>query len=194
MPLDKRFIKGVRDSKMLSAAQRDRLAKQILRQAIRVGLGAASVREIDQINIYYATILAMRRAVARAGDHDYVIVDGRRIRGFEEYAGPYQSMIDGDARCYAVACASIVAKVTRDRLMKKLSDALPVVRLGAQRRLRHARSPRRHECPRRDRAPPTLVHHDAARPGRRAGAATALRRQLESTMPTLEIDLVPIGA
>jgi ribonuclease HII len=125
MPLDKRFIKGVRDSKMLSAQQRDRLAKHILRQAVRVGLGAASVREIDSINIYYATVLAMQRAVARAGDHDFVIVDGRKIRGFEQHAGPYQAMIDGDARCYAVACASIVAKVTRDRLMRKLSVRYP---------------------------------------------------------------------
>jgi ribonuclease HII len=125
MPLDKRFIKGVRDSKMLSAAQRETLARRILRQAIRVGLGAASVREIDTINIYYATVLAMRRAVARAGDHDFVIVDGRRIRGFEEHAGPYQAMIDGDARCYAVACASIVAKVTRDRLMRNLAARHP---------------------------------------------------------------------
>ena len=125
MPLDKRFIKGVRDSKMLSAAQRDRLAKRILRQAITVGIGAASVREIDRINIYYATVLAMKRAVARAGDHDYVIVDGRKIREFEQDVGPYQAMIDGDARCYAIACASIVAKVTRDRLMKNLSRRYP---------------------------------------------------------------------
>ncbi len=125
MPLNKRFIKGVRDSKTLSAAQREKLARQILRRAVRVGLGAASVREIDRLNIYYATILAMKRAVARAGDHDFVIVDGRRIRGFEEYAGPYRAVIDGDALCYAVACASIVAKVTRDRLMRKLSARYP---------------------------------------------------------------------
>jgi ribonuclease HII len=110
---------------MLTAAQRDRLAKRILRQAIRVGIGAASVREIDQINIYYATVLAMKRAVARAGEHDYVIVDGRKIREFEQHVGPYQAMIDGDARCYAIACASIVAKVTRDRLMKNLSMRYP---------------------------------------------------------------------
>jgi ribonuclease HII len=125
MPLDKRFIKGVRDSKTLSAAQREKLAKLILRQAVRVGLGAASVREIDQLNIYYATILAMKRAVARAGDHDFVIVDGRRIRGFEEHAGPYRAVIDGDALCYAVSCASIVAKVTRDRLMRRLAARYP---------------------------------------------------------------------
>ena len=125
MPLDKRPIPGVRDSKTLSAAQRERLSRAILRRTIAVGLGAASVREIDQLNIYYATVLAMKRAVARAGAHDYVIVDGRHIRGFEEHAGPYRAVIDGDALCYAVACASIVAKVTRDRLMRRLAARHP---------------------------------------------------------------------
>jgi ribonuclease HII len=125
MPLDRRFISGVRDSKMLSAAQRERLVKKILRQAISVGIGAASVREIDQLNIYYATILAMKRAVTRAGAHDFVIVDGRHIRGFEEHAGPYKAVIDGDARVYAISCASIVAKVTRDRLMSRLAARYP---------------------------------------------------------------------
>ena len=125
MPLDKRFISGVRDSKMLSAAQRERLARKILRQALTVGLGAASVREIDQLNIYYATILAMKRAVTRAGTHDFVIVDGRHIRGFEEHAGPYKAVIDGDARVYAISCASIIAKVTRDRLMTRLAARYP---------------------------------------------------------------------
>jgi len=125
MPLNKRFISGVRDSKTLSAAQRERLARIILRQALTVGLGAASVREIDQLNIYYATVLAMKRAVTRAGAHDFVIVDGRHIRGFEEHAGPYKAVIDGDALVYAVSCASIVAKVTRDRLMTRLAARHP---------------------------------------------------------------------
>jgi ribonuclease HII len=125
MPLDKRFISGVRDSKMLSAAQREKLARKILRQALTIGLGAASVREIDQLNIYYATILAMKRAVTRAGAHDFVIVDGRHIRGFEEHVGPYKAVIDGDARVYAISCASIIAKVTRDRLMARLAARYP---------------------------------------------------------------------
>ncbi len=125
MPLDKKPIKGVRDSKMLNAAQRERLYRQILRRATRVGLGAASVREIDTINIYHATVLAMKRAVRRAGEHDFVIVDGNRIRGFEEHAGPYRSVVDGDALCYVVSCASIVAKVTRDRLMARLAARYP---------------------------------------------------------------------
>ena len=116
---------GVRDSKTLSALQRERLAKKILRHATTVGLGAASVREIDRLNIYYATVLAMKRAVTRAGAHDFVIVDGRHIRGFEEHAGPYRAVIDGDALCYVVSCASIVAKVTRDRLMANLAKRYP---------------------------------------------------------------------
>lgn len=125
MPLDRRPIKGVRDSKTLSAAQRQRLAGTILRRALTVGLGAASVAEIDRLNIYYATVLAMKRAITHAGAHDFVIVDGRRIRGFEEHAGPYRAVIDGDALCYAVSCASIVAKVTRDRLMRRLAVRYP---------------------------------------------------------------------
>jgi ribonuclease HII len=67
----------------------------------------------------------MKRAIKRAGAHDFVIVDGRHIRGFEEHAGPYKAVIDGDARVYAISCASIVAKVTRDRLMSKLAARYP---------------------------------------------------------------------
>lgn len=200
MPLDKRFIKGVRDSKMLTPVQRERLAKRILRQALRVGLGAASVREIDTINIYYATVLAMRRAVLRAGEHDFVIVDGRRIRGFEEHAGPYQAMIDGDARCYVVACASIVAKVTRDRLMRKLSA-------------RHPGYGWEHNC-----GYPTPDHRAGmtalgVTPHHRRSFITTQRvlhgeqealplfeppaepeLELDARLPGLETDLVPIGA
>src|SRR6186997_3189607 len=63
-------IPGVRDSKTLSHPQRERLAPLIRRRAVAVGVGAASVREIDQLNIYHATHLAMRRAIARLGGHD----------------------------------------------------------------------------------------------------------------------------
>ena len=76
-------IPGVRDSKTLSAAQRERLAPLIRARAVAVGVGAASVREIDQLNIYHATHLAMRRAIARVGGHEHVLVDGNRIAGFE---------------------------------------------------------------------------------------------------------------
>jgi ribonuclease HII len=125
MPMNRRQIKGVRDSKTLPAGERERLDVLIRRQAIAVGVGAASVGEIDRLNIYHATHLAMRRAIARAGSHDFVIVDGNRIRGFEEHAGPYRAVVDGDALCYVVSCASIVAKVARDGLMRRLATRYP---------------------------------------------------------------------
>ena len=118
-------IPGVRDSKTMSAAQRERLAPIIRRRAIAVGVGAASVAEIDRLNIYHATHLAMRRAIARLGGHEHVLVDGLRISGFEAHVGPYTAIVDGDAICYSIACASVVAKVVRDRLMTRLSERYP---------------------------------------------------------------------
>ena len=118
-------IPGVRDSKTLSAAQRERLAPLIRARAVAVGVGAASVREIDQLNIYHATHLAMRRAIARVGGHEHVLVDGNRIAGFEHEVGPYTNIVDGDAKVYSIACASVVAKVVRDRMMSKLAVRYP---------------------------------------------------------------------
>ncbi len=90
-----------------------------------VGVGAASVAEIDRLNIYHATKLAMRRAIARVGEYDHVLIDGNRITGFEAHIGPYTAIVDGDARCYSIACASVVAKVVRDRLMTQLAARHP---------------------------------------------------------------------
>jgi ribonuclease HII len=118
-------IPGVRDSKTLSAGQRERLAPIIRRRAVAVGVGAASVREIDQLNIYHATKLAMRRAIARIGGHDHVLIDGNRITGFEQHVGPYTAIVDGDAKVYSIACASVVAKVVRDRMMARLAARYP---------------------------------------------------------------------
>ena len=118
-------IPGVRDSKTLSAAQRERLAPMIRARAVAVGVGAASVREIDQLNIYHATHLAMRRAIARVGGHEHVLVDGNRIAGFEASVGPYTAIVDGDAKCYTIACASVIAKVVRDRMMARLAARYP---------------------------------------------------------------------
>jgi ribonuclease HII len=122
---DCRRIPGVRDSKTLSAAQREALAPIIRRRALAIGVGAASVGEIDRLNIYHATHLAMRRAIARVGQYDYILVDGLKIRGFEDDVGPYSAIVDGDALCYSIACASVVAKVVRDRLMARLSARHP---------------------------------------------------------------------
>ncbi|MEJ7810163.1 MAG: ribonuclease HII [Gemmatimonadaceae bacterium] len=123
MPPDARAIAGVNDSKQLTAAQRVRLLDRIRERALAIGLGAASVREIDRINIYHATVLAMRRALAHLSlAPDHVLVDGRRIRTLPV---PHTAVVGGDARCFSIACASIVAKVTRDRLMRALGARHP---------------------------------------------------------------------
>jgi ribonuclease HII len=123
MPPDARANAGVDDSKQLAPAERVRLAARIRRTALAVGLGAASVREIDRLNIYHASTLAMRRALARLGvAPDHVLIDGRPIRGFPY---PHTAVVKGDARCYSIACASIVAKVTRDLLMARLAGRYP---------------------------------------------------------------------
>ena len=118
-------IPGVRDSKTLSMGQRERLAPIIRKRAVAIGVGAASVTEIDRLNIYHATHLAMRRAIARLGGHEHVLVDGNRIAGFEVQVGPYTNIVDGDAKVYSIACASVVAKVVRDRMMAKLAARYP---------------------------------------------------------------------
>ena len=112
-------------SKTLSAKQRERVVDEIKRRSLAWGLGAASVAEIERINIRNATHLAMRRALRRIGDYDHVLVDGMKIRGFEEHIGPYTAIVDGDASSYAIACASVIAKVTRDRLMARLAVRYP---------------------------------------------------------------------
>ena len=118
-------IAGVRDSKTLSAGQRERVVGQIKKRVLAWGVGAASVAEIERLNIYHASHLAMRRALARIDAYDHVLVDGRKIVGFEAQVGPCTSIVDGDASSYAIACASIIAKVTRDRLMANLATRYP---------------------------------------------------------------------
>jgi len=120
-----RRIPGIRDSKMLSRAQRERLYPIIRSRALAIGLGAASVAEVDRLNIYHATTLAMRRAILRIAQRDHVLIDGLRIRDFEREVGEYTAIVDGDAHCYSIAAASIVAKVVRDRLMDRLSARYP---------------------------------------------------------------------
>jgi ribonuclease HII len=118
-------IPGVRDSKTLSAGQRQKVVGQIKKRVLAWGVGAASVGEIERLNIYHASHLAMRRALARIEGYDHVLVDGRKIVGFQDQVGPYTSIVDGDASSYAIACASIIAKVTRDRLMSNLAARYP---------------------------------------------------------------------
>jgi ribonuclease HII len=124
MPPDARALRGVDDSKVLPARARERLSAQIVARAVSLGLGAASAHEIDRINIYQASALAMRRALARLRVHpDHVLVDGRPIRTL---GCAHHGIVDGDDKCFSIACASIVAKVTRDRLMCSLARRHPL--------------------------------------------------------------------
>jgi len=123
MPPDMRAIRGVDDSKALTADERNRLCGRIREKALACSLGAASVREIERLNIYQASVLAMKRALARLPIRpDHVIIDGRAMRTLPV---PHTAIVHGDARCFSIACASIIAKVTRDRLMARLALRYP---------------------------------------------------------------------
>lgn len=123
MPPDARALPGVDDSKMLPAAKRRHLAALIAARAVSFALGAASVLEIERLNIYHASTLAMRRALRRLRTApDRVLIDGRPIRAL---GIDHTAVVDGDDKCYTIACASILAKVTRDRLMEYLARRHP---------------------------------------------------------------------
>lgn len=115
-------IKGVIDSKLLTPERREELARKIRDGALSVGLGAASTREIERLNIYRATGLAMKRALAALdSEPECVLVDGRP----QPCLGDHVSIIKGDRKCHSIACASILAKVIRDRLMLRLAARYP---------------------------------------------------------------------
>lgn len=123
MPPADRAIRGVDDSKALSPKERARLDPIIRAHALAFALGAASAREIDTVNIYQATALAMRRALRRlALAPDHVLVDGSPMRALQV---AHVAVVDGDAKCFSIACASIVAKVARDRLLARLARRHP---------------------------------------------------------------------
>ena len=145
-PPETRRINGIRDSKTLPREDRETLALRIRSRAIRLGVGAASCREIDRLNIRVASALAMRRAVvaalrlgtrelgswgAREGPFPQLpsslapyalIIDGLPL---PEIGYSHEALIDGDAHCYSIAAASIVAKTVRDRIMRCLASRHP---------------------------------------------------------------------
>ncbi len=113
---------GLDDSKKLKKPVRERLFDLIAAHAA-AGVGQASVAEIDSLNILQATMLAMRRAVdALPVRPQHAIVDGNRAPGLDI---PTRTLVGGDARALSIAAASIVAKVTRDRIMARLADECP---------------------------------------------------------------------
>lgn len=113
-----RYVVGVADSKTLTAAERERLFDRIVEAAIAWHVAIVEVDEIDRINIHRASLLAMRQAVmALAPLPGFVIVDGFRV---PDLVIPQRPIVGGDRRATAIAAASILAKVTRDRLMLDL--------------------------------------------------------------------------
>jgi ribonuclease HII len=119
----KRIPKGLDDSKQMQPEDREEVYARIMERAVAVGVGEASVDEIDLINIRQATHLAMARAVrALAIAADFALVDGNDPPALP---CPCDTIVDGDARSASIAAASIVAKVTRDRMMRALHDLFP---------------------------------------------------------------------
>lgn len=123
MPAGRRAIRGVTDSKQLAPERRESLASRIREEAVALRVAASSVHEIARWNIYQATARAMARALAGlAVPADEVLVDGKPIATL---GVAHHAVVGGDARCYSIACASIVAKVVRDRLMLRLDPRYP---------------------------------------------------------------------
>ncbi len=153
-----RPIRGLHDSKILEAEEREALARQIKKQCRGWAIGGADVFEIDQINIYQASRLAMRRAVEGLKTApDYLLIDAVKI----DLAITQLPLIDGDARCRAIAAASIVAKVHRDECMARWHEVFPVYNLASNKGYAtpdHRRALRLHG--------PTLLHRFSFEPVR----------------------------
>lgn len=116
-------IEGLADSKKLTARKRELLDSQIRERALAFAVAEASAAEVDALNIYHATHLAMRRAIdALAPAAEYLLVDGNKLPG---HLLPGQAVVKGDARHAAIAAASILAKVTRDAQMVALDECYP---------------------------------------------------------------------
>ena len=117
-----RIPTGIHDSKLLKASERERLFNEILAVA-HTGIGNASVEEIDRLNILAASHLAMRRALELLGvSPQLALIDGKRLPALPCAA---RAIIGGDRLCVSIAAASILAKVTRDRIMAELASLHP---------------------------------------------------------------------
>ena len=128
MPRDSK-IEWVNDSKKVTEKRREILYDKITEEAFAWGVGIVSEKEIDQINILNATKmglhLALGEVIEKLGEKpDIVIVDA--LKDIDTFQVPYQSIIKGDATRYSIACASIIAKVTRDRIMRQWDEIYPV--------------------------------------------------------------------
>jgi ribonuclease HII len=130
----RRRIRGLADSKVLSPAERERLAPIIRRRALAFGIGWADRDEIDSLNIFQATMLAMRRALlALPVAPTHVRVDGNRCPHLSDlpFACSFEAIVGGDARVAAISAASILAKTCRDAMMQALDSCYPGFELKA---------------------------------------------------------------
>jgi len=117
-----KFPRGIDDSKVVPVKEREAICARLYKVA-KVGVGIATVEEIEQLNIYWARMLAMKRAVDALGfDPAWVLVDGNACPRWDR---PSKAIVAGDAKCRSIAAASIVAKVTRDRIMSDYCGQYP---------------------------------------------------------------------
>lgn len=158
-----RPIAGLADSKKLTEKKRNALYDEILEHATAWCIGRCEAREIDQVNIYQATMIAMERAVAGLEvAPEYVLVDGNKC---PEWHWPSEPVVKGDQRAEAISAASILAKVTRDREMEALEEMYPGYGLS------------------RHKGYPTPVHLEALR---RLGATPEHRRSFRPVQEAVE--------
>ena len=123
MPADS-MIEGVNDSKKISEKKREKIYDQILEEAISYGVAIIGQDEIDDINILNATKKGLTVSLQELTQRpDLILVDA--LNGIDTLGIPYDSIIKGDAKCYSIAAASIVAKVTRDRIMREWDKVYP---------------------------------------------------------------------
>ena len=116
-------IEGLNDSKKLSEKKREALFEVIKEKALSYGIAYASVEEIEELNILNATYLAMNRAISQLSPKpELALIDGNRSTGIETES---RTVVKGDAKCADIAAASILAKVSRDRLMKEMAEIYP---------------------------------------------------------------------
>jgi len=117
-------IRGIDDSKKLTANHREKLKPRIIKHAFSFGIGIVSAEEIDRINIHQATLKAMRIALEQlAPAPDFILLDGTKVQGLKAAS---LNLVKGDARCLTIAAASILAKVTRDNLLQSYASMYPV--------------------------------------------------------------------
>ena len=178
-----RFIRGLNDSKILDAATREDLSRQIKSRAVAWAVGAADVFEIDQINIYQASRLAMRRAVlALPIPPDYLLIDALKL----DLPVEQEPLIGGDARCRAIAAASIVAKVHRDTCLAQWAQLFPEYNLASNKGYStpdHRRALREHGA--------TLLHRHSFEPVRTASRRILWTGYLDGTGAPADQLLLP---